>query len=235
MNIYSCYTPSHRRICWKYFEETICYDISLVSFLLPKIGDGNYKNVNWTEATKHKILSILKIIDLGIDDIFIFSDVDVQFFGPITDLITESIKEYDIVTQHDPSMRYDHMYCTGFMAIRPSEKIRNLFQSTLDLMEEKPRLDDQDAFNVVIRETNNDVNIGLFDQNKVWSHRKMWEPGTPLEIPEDILVHHANWTVNVQNKEAQLEEVSKIYEEKHGVGYLYNRASKFRDRDIFND
>jgi len=230
MNIYSCYTPSHKKMYWKYFQNSVCFDVSVVSYLLPEIGNGNYKNEHWIEATKHKIVSILEIIDLQIDDIFIFSDVDVQFFGPITDFITDSIVDYDIVAQNDPSLKYDQMYCTGFMAIRNTPSIRDLFQNALNLMETEENLDDQDAFNMVVNGSS--TKIGLFDQDAVWSHRKMWQPGTELKIPDNILVHHANWTFSVEHKEAQLEEVLEIYRSIHGDDYLQHRTSNYRDRGI---
>lgn len=41
---------------------------------------------------------------------------------------------------------------------------------------------------------------------------KHWFPGMPMEVPKDIVMHHANWTPGVENKLAQLELVRKIVE-----------------------
>lgn len=231
MNIYSCYTPSHKKLYWKYFQSSVCFDTSVASFVLPECGNGTYKNELWTMATKSKLEAILEIIDSNIDDIFIFSDVDIQFFGPLTDLITDSIRHCDLVTQNDPSLKYDQMYCTGFMAIRNKPRVRALFQATLDLMNQDSNLDDQDAFNIVARDTTN-VKIGLFDQNVVWSHRKMWKPGDELEVPEEILVHHANWTHTLNDKEIQLEEVANLMNQRLGADHLQKRTANYRDRSM---
>lgn len=42
------------------------------------------------------------------------------------------------------------------------------------------------------------------------SRPRVWRPGDPLRVPRRILVHHANYTVGVDNKLAQLAEVDRI-------------------------
>ena len=37
-----------------------------------------------------------------------------------------------------------------------------------------------------------------------------WEPGCELNIPQDIVMHHANWTIGIENKIAQLQYVRDI-------------------------
>lgn len=48
----------------------------------------------------------------------------------------------------------------------------------------------------------------------VWSpglsNPGIWEPGDPLHVPRGILVHHANYTVGIENKHAQLTAVEEI-------------------------
>jgi len=232
MNIYTCYTPSHFKLYWRYFCPTVCFDVSVVAKKLPGIGDGKYKNQYWAEATRLKLEMIIEIIDNAIDDIFVFCDVDVQLFGPITDLIVHEIIDKDIITQKDPSKDYEFMYCTGFMAIRMSEKVRAFFTDVLEYMALNPECDDQDAFNVVARRS--ELRFGTFDENIVWSHRKMWRPGTAISFPDEMLVHHANWTFSIDHKIAQMETVSKLYAEKFGGKFLIERTKNFRNRNIVN-
>lgn len=231
MNIYCCYTPSHKPIYWRYFQKSVCFDNSLVAKQLPEFGSGKYKNQMWQEATRQKTEMIIEIIDYGLDDIFIFSDVDIQFFGPITDLVTKAIIGHDIVLQQDPSAKYELMYCTGFMAIRLSNKIKKFFESILELMDERQELDDQDAFNLLAREPH-DLKLGTFDPKIVWSHRKMWRAGQEIEFPDEMLIHHANWTSSIEDKIAQLELILKMYYERFGPGFLQERTTAFRDRSI---
>lgn len=214
MNLYTCYTPSHKPLYWKYMVNTVYFDTSLVVHELPEIGDGTYRNPKWTVATHRKILMIQEVLKADIDDIFMFSDVDVQFFGPLTDIVTHSIRDYDIVTQADPSRDYDVMHCTGFMAIRVNDEMRDLFKKVLIQMAEKPNLDDQDAFNVVVREGN--YNIGTFDPQIVWSHRQQWNPDDPISVPKECAVHHANWVHGVRHKAMQLDTVRNQYHTRYG-------------------
>jgi hypothetical protein len=53
----------------------------------------------------------------------------------------------------------------------------------------------------------------------------LWEPGLPLTVPENIFVHHANWTVGVSNKIAQLSYVRKIVEERKHSSKLHQKLS----------
>lgn len=41
---------------------------------------------------------------------------------------------------------------------------------------------------------------------------RQWEPGMYLEIPRNIILHHANWTVGLENKIAQLKFVRDVVE-----------------------
>jgi len=210
----------------------VCFDASVVSKKLPGIGDGKYKNQYWTEATRLKLEMILEIIDNAIDDIFVFCDVDVQLFGPIADLITYEIVDKDIITQKDPSKDHEFMYCTGFMAIRLSREVRSFFANVLECMISNPEYDDQDAFNVVARQS--ELRFGTFDEDIVWSHRKMWRPGTAISFPDKMLVHHANWTFSLDHKISQLETIAKLYTQKFGPKYLTERIKSFRNREITN-
>ena len=200
---------------WQYMANSLYFDTSLIVQELPAIGDGSYRNTQWTDATRRKIEMIITILEHGIDDIFMFSDVDIQFFGPLTDIVTHCIKEHDIVTQKDPSKNYDLMHCTGFMAMRVTKENKRLFKQTLQRMIDDPASDDQDAFNEIVRE--GAWNIGTFDEDIVWSHRKMWRAGDDIDVPESVAVHHANWVYSVEDKLAQLEAVKNQYRERYGV------------------
>jgi hypothetical protein len=41
------------------------------------------------------------------------------------------------------------------------------------------------------------------------SRRGEWQPGDPIHPPRDIEMHHANWTIGIANKVAQLEAVRR--------------------------
>lgn len=222
MNIYTCYTPSHKHMYWKYFAGSLCFDVSLVSKQLPAIISNVYRDQEWLEIIKHKLEIIIDIINYGIDDIFVFSDVDVQFFGPITDMIMQHICGYDIITQDCTNSRNELSYCTGFMAIRISEEVKNFFYDILKTIEDKPEMDDQDAFNELAKTTK--LKIGVFHKDAVWSYGKSWNSNINIVIPNDILVHHANWVFSVESKIAQMKHVINTYSKMHGTEFLSERT-----------
>ena len=39
---------------------------------------------------------------------------------------------------------------------------------------------------------------------------RLWKPNDLLTIPDDIILHHANWTIGIENKIEQLNYVRKI-------------------------
>ena len=41
---------------------------------------------------------------------------------------------------------------------------------------------------------------------------KHWQPGTELPLPRNIFLHHANWTIGIENKIAQLKLVKDMIE-----------------------
>jgi len=53
------------------------------------------------------------------------------------------------------------------------------------------------------------------------THANMiWEPGKRLLVPQDVRVHHANSTIGVNNKVAQLEYVKEVVKQRHHGGAL---------------
>lgn len=44
---------------------------------------------------------------------------------------------------------------------------------------------------------------------------EFWEPGKTIVIPEKPLIHHANWTIGIQHKLAQLQLVKRLVRESH--------------------
>jgi len=47
--------------------------------------------------------------------------------------------------------------------------------------------------------------------------RRFWQSGESFYVPEDIVIHHANWTVGIENKMAQLKYVKDIVDERRSA------------------
>lgn len=162
----------------------------------------------WIETMHRKIDLIIRAIKESWGDIFIHSDVDVQFFWPTEGVILKLIDEKDMVTQcNDPAGNL----CAGFFACRANDRTLALWQEIKNSLGQNNK-NDQDLLNDYLRNRKNRFNIH-------WSYLpksffgggtfsgKRWEPGMDLVIPEQPVMHHANWTVGIDHKIAQLEHV----------------------------
>jgi len=150
----------------------------------------------------------IKIIRRALEetDCFIWSDCDVLFFGPMTKHLLLELGDYDIACQYDSR----GMYCAGFFICRSSNSTKNLFRDIYEIMEKDHDThdDDQDILNKLIANSNGKFlsdrfwTVGLYLENNGYS--MPWANQT-IEIPKDILVFHANWTIGIENKIKLLE------------------------------
>jgi len=135
----------------------------------------------------------------------------------------ERPRMHDIVCQADDR---EGLLCTGFFVARGTDALRGLWQCVRDRAIVDGR--DQLAFNELVREDARSARrrtvragtlpreffgagCGLRQPEGYDSERRfhLWEPGVELDVPEDVVVHHANWTVGVDRKLAQLELVAE--------------------------
>ena len=124
------------------------------------------------------------------------------------DGFTEDILKYketepdvDVFCQCDtPKDPQNNILCTGFMVMTCTEKLKNVFENSLfyiDMFEH-----DQYAFNFFAREV---LNWRLLPEDKYYTiayntGNVVWNGEEYKDIPKNILMHHANWTVGVKNK-----------------------------------
>ncbi|UCC41080.1 MAG: hypothetical protein JSV96_06530, partial [Candidatus Aminicenantes bacterium] len=99
----------------------------------------------WMEMMKKKVDIIIKAIKENWDKVFVYSDVDIQFFKKTKKTIIEFIKNKDMVIQRNTS--YGSL-CAGFFAARGNNKNLCIWQDIrkdLDLNRDKH---DQDYLNL---------------------------------------------------------------------------------------
>jgi len=136
--------------------------------------------------------------------------------------LLDAIEGYDIVCQrNDPNE--DGQLCTGFFIIRANHRTLKLWKLVRESVKKAGR--DQFAFNRILRRLNHwwwnfrykcpRINYNYLPNRFFGGGTltgKIWEPGMELLVSNDIVLHHANWTVGVENKIAQLEYVKGIVE-----------------------
>lgn len=222
MKIYCYYTTSYEVLAKDWLKASVQDDCELILKKGPDHGASvNYKERGWHDITRSKVGFIIEAIKENWNQVFIFSDPDVQFLGRVEAQVLGLVKNRDLVVQRDHP---NGTICSGFFVLRSNDKTLNLWQ---DISKDigGVRGDDQDCLNRFLNPHRALRFISKNGWNRYqikWEYLpkeflsggtlsgKHWVPGLPMEIPEDIVIHHANWTVGLQNKIAQLEYVRDL-------------------------
>ncbi len=228
IKLYAIYTPSHEILKDQFFLPSIQDDFDIVLESYDQIcPNAAFMSEGWTDTTIRKVDLIIRAIHENWNDkIFIFSDVDIQFFLPIQDIIMMLMEGKDIIMQKNNP---EGVLCTGFFACRGNEKTLQLWTDVKHIMETNKLQSDQISFNQCIKRHSK-----INPYNVVWNYLPdtffgggtltgcTWYPGAFLPIPHNIMMHHANWTKGIQNKIAQLNYVKEVVLSKK---YLRNRSN----------
>ena len=150
------YGNSHKNMFLNYFLPT--YNLFLAeNFYLNHININEDRGFTW--GTKAFNIFVRKKVKIIYDrllskkdgEFLLYSDVDIIFLENISDRLSLEMGDNDIVFSRDYNKWISYnSYCTGFMLIRKSQKIIDMFKELLDrYVNDK---DDQDLMNVIIKE-----------------------------------------------------------------------------------
>jgi len=204
MRIYTTYTPSHENLYENYFLSTLPNDdgLELVVRQNPQeCVSGSFYDEGWNQTCYRKIELFIEACRDCMGDVFIFSDVDVQFFGPIRQALIDELGDFDFAAQDDTL----GCYCSGFFVCRANERTLTMFETMLANYEHE----DQATLNRF---------VGMC-KSKFLSHRFFtvahavgggWQ-GQEFELPDGLLVHHGNWVVGVESKADLMNYVRRRY------------------------
>jgi hypothetical protein len=172
--------------------------------------------------------TLLDAIEENTDRVFIYSDVDVQFFAPTEPIIDGVMDGYDVACQLDAPLTmgrdvhpdFSGHLCAGFLVCRANERTHALWRDIVRYVEDRPGRHDQHALNELLngltgKEIGNAYGVrwrylpeSFFGPGPQLG--RTWEPGQPVKVPQGTVMHHANWTIGVANKLAQLRAVREI-------------------------
>lgn len=157
---------------------------------------GSFMSRGWLDTMDIKLNVILDA--LHSTDKFIFADCDMQFFKPFVHYVEDALKKYDLVCQEDRGS-----LCAGFFGCISNDRTKKLFNTIKKTF--KQMVNDQVALNNLkhlVNSTTLDKNlfytIGNFFENKDGTF--VWDNKTNITPPSNILLHHANYVVGVDNK-----------------------------------
>jgi hypothetical protein len=200
MKLFTCLTPSHTSLFERHFEPSVA--LSGLGLqpprLLPERAESAYDTPGFRRSCELKIDYLLEALSTETEP-FVFSDVDVCFYGSVVEDLLEladpDFGRQGVLFQSDGPERA----CSGFMLWHPSSSTRDLVGSVRKVMTDQ-ELMDQDAFHHVMRERK--MHPALLPE-RYWTVGRMgqrWLPGMTVRPPKNLLMHHANWTVGVENK-----------------------------------
>ena len=155
-----------------------------------------------------------KVQECKDDEIFMFIDPDIQFFGDFYDEIVTYMRDLDIAWQNDVIGGVN----TGFFAVRNNKQTRGFFRTILGNLDSKDFSQEQVLANHLLQNMAQFPSIAVksaFLPNKYWTYghvaatadprtggcRGSWTPESlDFDVPKDIVIHHANWVQGVESK-----------------------------------
>ena len=237
MRIYACYTPSHIPLLEKHFLPSLevggfggpaqsiidhrCHpridqpeDMwARIRELPQRSSSGAFASDGFQLTCLAKVDYILEALTVETEP-FLFSDVDVRFYGPVVDDLTNLLGDADMAFQWDgPSGRE----CSGLMVLRPSDCMTAFWDNVRGYMSAGKPMMDQDALHAAMDDFKRAKQMALRTvilPERYWTfgrNDKHWTAGMAVNPPADLLLHPANWTVGIENKMALLEVVKAAH------------------------
>jgi len=209
IKLYAIYTPSHQILLDKWFLPSIQDDYEIIlEYHDQECPSGSFMHSGWTKTTRRKVDMIIQAVKDNWGKIFIYSDVDIQFFGKTKDIILDLIQDKDIIIQRNNPTG---TACSGFFVCKGNEQTLKLWQMAKEYMKQSGK-SDQRALNYALANSAyikwDLLPVEFFNGGTLTG--KLWKPGLKLPIPNNIVIHHANWTIGIKNKIAQLTYVRKV-------------------------
>jgi hypothetical protein len=203
--LYTLCTPSHRELKERFFLPTLPGGLKLHMLDHASEGVGLIMDPGWRATIVRKVEWIIEAVEQHWNAFFLFSDIDVQFFGPIGEAILEAAERFDISFQRDtPSS-----LCTGFFVCRGNDATLDLWRKVLDRVRETNGFK-HDQESIQQRIGGSAVRWGFLPLTFFGGGTltaRIWNPGDELPVPDGIVMHHANFTCGVPNKIKQCEYV----------------------------
>jgi hypothetical protein len=198
--MYAMASCSHEFIAEEIFEKSILAHEPKINYSIEKIEQlcesGNYYEAGWKEAMDLKIDLYNQAINEN-DDFFIWSDVDIEFHQPFMEDLLNAINssDFDILFQKGYGPFGEPEYCAGFFICRINKNTKDFFKYIYNNREQYPC--DQEAINKNIDKIKagflSEKYFNISKQYRNWNNQN-------IELPDNIIMCHANYTIGTENK-----------------------------------
>ncbi len=170
------------------------------------------------------------------EEYIVFSDVDIYFYGKVKADLMESLGNRDICFMKDHNSDITGR-CGGFFVLRVSRKMKDFFEEVLERLRSHTDKDvsfetsEQSTINTLLNErediswdylpqryythglyTEGIKNFTEENQSGLWWDSKDDDEKYKVHVPDNVLVHHANWCRGIDNKIQLLDWVKEIME-----------------------
>ena len=219
MKLYCFYTPSHSIFFKNWFKPSASREFEVIPHEYPEqiSKSSEYAKDGWRETQYNKVLHWKQAVEDNMGDIIVCSDVDIQFLDNCSKFLTSALGNHDIAFQQN---KKGGPICSGFFVCRCSLKTYNFFDivsKRLEKIMHEPGGGEQYEMQKLLSEKwySNHLSMQKLSHDKIWNPGKIYKKLKEIVIPEDIKVHHANWTEGIDNKLEQLEHVQSIFKQRN--------------------
>jgi hypothetical protein len=228
MKLYTVFTESHYDMFKDYFIKSFPFDVDLelvVKFKPQVCPTSEFHSQGWRDTMQYKVQCFIDAAYETKDgECFMFSDPDIQFFKTFSSDVLKHIEGCDAAFQND----YGGGVNTGFFIMRSTSKTRAFLKTVQGNLHNFP--EEQVCFNALMRHFNDSRYDKIayrwrFLPKEYWTYGELaWQRVTPdnssgtwqgheeFNIPENIIIHHANWTSSFKNKIKLLDSVKQKYD-----------------------
>lgn len=207
MKLYTFYSDSHEELYNDYFLESfkkhgLDKHFELDATKVDQKGNGDFGTQGFNSTMVDKVEILLRAVEENPDQPFVFADCDIQFFEDFhDDILTYLDDKTDMVAQSD-----NGTICAGFFIGRGTKVMKKFLQYIHKVTPNYAN--DQVAMNV----HKGRVRYKLLPQDKYFTiasvnGARVWEGETSYTLPDNIMVHHANFTIGVPRKVEMFEYV----------------------------
>lgn len=148
MRIYSLYTPPFAVFKEEWCLRTLPCDLEPHIELIEEGNELTYGSESFNKLMLRKVDLILRAIEENPGELFVYSDIDVQFFRPFGETVTQLCKDQDLLVQRDSPQGH---ICAGFMIVRSNPRCLALFDAVhSSLSSDYGRHGDQSALNSIL-------------------------------------------------------------------------------------
>lgn len=216
--MYTFYTPSHKLLFDKYLYPSATrngFEVTALAYSKQMCSMAQFAEDGWRDTQLKKVEYYINVFRANLEHIIIVgSDSDVQILKPCSLQLLDFLKDDDISFQEN----LDGKICSGFFVARCNKNVIDFFEKVRSSLSGEIVISsigggEQYEMWKLIESGNHNASIGKLPTDEIWNPRLNYKNLNELDIPNNIMVHHANWNAGLDSKIKQLDYVRDMISE----------------------